>query len=138
MRVLFDLNVLLDVLLDRSPHADVASRLWAHVERKRIRGYVPAHGVTTIFYLASRSHSRERARAMVRDLLSVFRVPPLGSQVLEQALNLACDGFEDAVCAASAASAACDVLVTRDEKGFRHSNINVMSPSALLAALAHL
>jgi predicted nucleic acid-binding protein len=47
-RLLLDLNVFLDVILDRPPDADVAAALWAAIERGQAHGMVPARGVTTI------------------------------------------------------------------------------------------
>lgn len=55
MRVLFDTNVVLDVLLDREPHAGVAARLFALVDRERLDGVVCATTVTTIHYLAAKA-----------------------------------------------------------------------------------
>ncbi|MCA1563195.1 MAG: hypothetical protein LC804_24065 [Acidobacteria bacterium] len=54
-RLLLDLNVFLDVILDRPPAADVAAALWAAVERGQAHGMVPAHGVTTILYLLEKA-----------------------------------------------------------------------------------
>ena len=54
-RLLLDLNVFLDVILDRPPDADVAAALWAAIERGQGHGMVPAHGVTTIFYLLEKA-----------------------------------------------------------------------------------
>ena len=50
-RLLLDLKVFLDVILDRPPDADVAAALWAAIVRGEGHGMVPAHGLTTIFYL---------------------------------------------------------------------------------------
>ena len=44
-RLLLDVNVLLDVLLDRDPWAESASALWAAVESGKSAGIHPAHGV---------------------------------------------------------------------------------------------
>jgi hypothetical protein len=52
-RILLDVNVVLDVLLDRAPHADASSFIWAAVERGHLNGWLAAHGVTTIHYLVS-------------------------------------------------------------------------------------
>ena len=134
-RLLFDLNVVLDVLLDRRPHATVAAALWAEVERGAAEGLIPAHGVTTIYYLAARAHRRPFAQRAVADLLSVFRVAPLDEAVLRRALALAWPDFEDAVCAVAAAAARCSALVTRDPDGFRDAPIPILSPAAALALL---
>ena len=54
-RLLLDLKVFLDVILDRPPDADVAAALWAAIERGHGHGMVPAHGVTTIFSLLEKA-----------------------------------------------------------------------------------
>ena len=61
-RLLLDLNVFLDVILDRPPDADVAAALWAAIERGQGYGMVPAHGVTTIFYLLEKARDAAFAR----------------------------------------------------------------------------
>ena len=38
MRVLFDTNILLDILLEREPYIEVASRLFSLVDNGRIKG----------------------------------------------------------------------------------------------------
>ena len=65
-RLLLDLNVFLDVILDRPPDADVAAALWAAIERGQGYGMVPAHGVTTIYLL-----EKARGAAFARDVWNV-------------------------------------------------------------------
>ena len=48
MRILVDLNVILDYLEDRAPFADVAENI---IEDKGNQLFVSAHMVTTAFYL---------------------------------------------------------------------------------------
>ena len=52
MRILFDTNVILDVLLDREPFSTTAAKLFSKVETGEITGYVCATTITTIHYLA--------------------------------------------------------------------------------------
>ena len=40
MNVLFDTNVILDVLMERDPHVDAASKLFALVDNGRIKGSI--------------------------------------------------------------------------------------------------
>ena len=53
-RILVDLNVVLDVLLDRAPRAEAAAAVWAAVEKGEAEGLLAAHSVTTLHYLATR------------------------------------------------------------------------------------
>jgi predicted nucleic acid-binding protein len=127
-RLLVDLNVLLDVILDR-PGAAVAGQLWADLERKRGEGFVPAHGVTTLFYLVARAQGRAFAMRALDGVMRVFSVAPVNHEVLRRAMALDRPDFEDAVCAASAEACQCDGIVSRDPKGFRKSPVEVIDPA---------
>lgn len=132
-RFLFDLNVVLDVLLDRQPHVTSAAALWSRVERGDLTGYLAAHGITTIHYLAQRARGKRFARQTVEDLLSVFKVVAVDEKTIRQALSLSLADFEDAVCAACAAAANCEAIVTRDPAGFRGSPVTPIDAATALA-----
>jgi predicted nucleic acid-binding protein len=135
-RLLLDLNVFLDVILDRRPDADVAAALWAAIERGQGHGMVPAHGVTTIFDLLAKARGAALAREGVERLIRVFNVAPVDDGVMRRALALAWPDFEDAVCAAAAEAAGCDALVTRDPDGYPNAPLPVIDPAAALSWLA--
>jgi predicted nucleic acid-binding protein len=134
-RLLLDLNLFLDVILDRPPDADVAAALWAAIERGDAQGMVPAHGVTTIFYLLERSRDAAFAREGVERLISVFAVAQVDDDVVRRALGLAWPDFENAVCAAAAEASGCDALVTRDPEGYPDAPLPVIDPAAALGWL---
>jgi predicted nucleic acid-binding protein len=134
-RLLLDLNVVLDVILDRPPDADVAAALWAAIETERGHGMIPAHGVTTIFYLLEKAHDYAFARQAVERLISVFGVASVDDAVVRRALALAWPDFEDAVCAAAAAASGCDALVIRDPDGYPNAPLPVIDPAAALSWL---
>jgi predicted nucleic acid-binding protein len=136
--LLVDLNVVLDVLLERKPHADAAAAVWAGIEHGMAEGLLPAHALTTIHYLAGRSRGRAFARRAVEDLLGIFWVAPVDDKVLRQASALPLRDFEDAVSAACAAAADCDAVVTRDLRGFRGSTVAVIDPATTVALMAGL
>jgi predicted nucleic acid-binding protein len=135
-RLLIDVNVVLDVLLDRAPFADAASTVWAAIEDGRAEGFIAAHAVTTIHYLNARSVGSRMARQTTEALLGVFDVAPVDATVLESALALDWSDFEDAVTAASARRAKCHAIVTRDPRDFRRSPVRVLSPSEAAAWVA--
>ena len=133
-RLLLDLNVLLDVVLER-PAAPVAAHVWAAIERGRGQGYVTAHGVTTLFYVVARAQGRAFARRATEGLMQVFGVARVDQDVLRRALALDWPDFEDAVCAAAAEACECDAIVTRDPDGFRDSPVEVVEPATAIAWL---
>lgn len=136
MTVLFDTDILIDFLLDREPHAEAAARLLSAVERGALRGSVCATSVTTVFYLARKAVGAPRARRQVELLLSLVDVSPVNRSVLESALASRIVDFEDAVVAHAAAHAAIDLIVTRNQKDFKHSPVPVQAPADLLALLS--
>jgi len=133
--VLLDVNVVLDVLLDREPHVEAAAALWEAVEGGHVKGYLPAHGVTTIHYLIRRERGPAFTARAVTDLLRVFIVAPVDGDVLRVAVGLGMKDFEDAVCAQSAAAVGCEFLVTRDPAGFKGSPVPILSPGEAVARL---
>jgi predicted nucleic acid-binding protein len=134
-RPLLDVNVVLDALLDRPPYSQAAVRLWAAAEQKRLDALVPAHGVTTLFYLVRQARGVATARRAMDGILSVFAVAPVDEAVLRRALSLGWSDFEDAVCAASAEGAGCDLIVTRDPSGFRGAPVPAVDPVTAVSLL---
>jgi predicted nucleic acid-binding protein len=135
-RLLLDVNVLLDVLLDRPPHAAAAAAVWAEVEEGRAEGLIPAHGVTTIHYLARRSRGRAFARETIGDLMSVFQVAALDESSIRRAVDLDWNDFEDAVCAVVGHASGCHALVTRNPGDYAEdAPLPVVGPAAAVALI---
>ena len=111
--------VVLDVLLDRKPHVEASAAAWAAVETGMAEGLLAAHAVTTIHYLVQKEAGAAKARGIVSAILRVFGIAAVNSAVIQEALQLSCSDFEDAVTAAAARLTSCDYIVTRDPKGFR-------------------
>ncbi|WP_028573484.1 PIN domain-containing protein [Desulfonatronum lacustre] len=138
MNVLFDTNVILDVLLDREPFADDAALLLAMVERSEIKGSICATTVTTIHYLAAKVLGTQAAMGHVRSLLALFVVAPVNRVVLESALASGFADFEDAVVHASARHVGAEYIVTRNVPDFKNAALPVLTPSELIMHMACL
>jgi len=135
MNVLFDTNVVLDALLDREPWAEPAVDLFDRVEAGGLIGHLGATTVTTVHYIARRSVSAVAAREMMTGLLKLFEVAPVNRAVLEGALTLSFDDFEDAVLHEAGRLAGATAIVTRDPSGFSAAALRVYAPDTLVAAL---
>ncbi len=135
MRVLFDTNVVLDLLLARQPHVETAAALVARVERGELTGCLCATTVTTIYCLASKAVGAEAARAQVKLLLGLFEVAPVNRAVLDGALAAGFSDFEDAVLHEAAVLWGADCLVSRNGRDFRKARMPVYGPGELEAAL---
>jgi predicted nucleic acid-binding protein len=134
-RLLFDTNVVLDVLLDRQPHVEASAAAWTIVETGASEGMLAAHAVTAIHYLVRKEGGNAKAKRILTAILQVFQVAAVDGAVLREALQLPFADFEDAVTAAAARLAGCDYIVTRDPKGFRESPVRALAPEAAMPLL---
>lgn len=135
MRVLFDTNVVVDVLLAREPYALPAARLLAAIVDGVLAGVLCATSVTTLHYLASKAAGSRVAHDLLDVSLGIFEIAPVNGVILRQALGGRGPDFEDSAIAAAAAAADVDAIVTRDPAGFRYAAMPVMSPEELVAVL---
>lgn len=136
MKVLFDTNILLDFLLDRSPFSEPAAELLSRADRREILGFACATSFTTIFYLARKATGLQSARGQVESMLSILDAAPVNRAVLENAIQSQVSDFEDAVIVEAARQIQAQAILTCNEKDFTESSIPVHSPQSLLALLA--
>ena len=136
MKVLFDTNVVLDLLLDREPFSLEAETLFAKVEKREIHGYLCATTMTTIHYLLSKSLPKKELSSALASLFELFDIAMVDRKVLLGALKVDDVDFEDSVLYTSAYICGVDVITTRDTKGFTKSNIPVYTPKELVKLLA--
>jgi predicted nucleic acid-binding protein len=133
--VLIDTNVVLDVLLERKPHVAASAAVWDAVESGGAEGYLTAHAITTIHYLAQKQLGSRRAKRVITSLLQVFEVATVDGSVLRDALQNEAPDFEDAVSEAAAQATGCEAIITRDPKGFRAAGLPVLTPEAAVPLL---
>jgi predicted nucleic acid-binding protein len=130
--VLFDTNVILDVLLARAPHVGPATALLDHVAGRTLDGLIGATTLTTIHYLATKAVGATPAQRHLRTLLSLFEVAPVTRAVLTDALDLDIPDYEDAVLHEAGRHVGAAAIVTRDPKGFAKARLKVYAPEELL------
>jgi predicted nucleic acid-binding protein len=133
LRVLIDLNIILDTLQKREPFYATSARVLACAETGLIDGLVAAHTLTTLFYLMARSQSPDQARVALTELLRFLTVATVDHATIERALNLPYRDFEDAVQMMAAAGAGAQYLVTRDIADYKLGPLPVLQPVELLA-----
>lgn len=136
MRILFDIDVLLDVLLARDPFVVNAARLLNAVELGQIDGYLAPHAITPLHYLVAKKLGQSGARDVVARLLRLFSVAVVNQVVYYDALQNQAKDFEDAVQAATAHHLGLDGIVTRNLDDYRRAGVKTYSPTELVAWLA--
>lgn len=131
MKILLDVNVVLDVLLERNEWVSAAQAIWEASDAGRIECCLAASSATDIYYIIRKMTGHERARALLKICLTSLELLPVTSSTLERAFALDVSDFEDAVQIAVAESQSVDFIVTRDQAGFQNSTVPVLSPAEL-------
>ena len=130
--ILIDTNVVLDVIQQREPHYRASAAVIDRVVRKHVRAALPAHAITTIHFLVGRYQNQETASQVIDWILARFDVAPVGRTELIRAQSFAWGDFEDAVVAAAAEAAGCEVIVTRNVREFSGSPVPAFTPEEYL------
>ena len=133
--ILLDGDVLLDVLLDRQPHADPSSALLDLLERRTRMAFVSWHTISNFYYVARRAHRAEDAGAFLRDVTGFARVAPTDPESFRYALSLELPDLEDAMQVAAAWTCGARWIATRNTKDFQRSPIPARTPAQLLKEL---
>lgn len=136
MKVLFDTNVILDVLLDRKPFSEASTKAMALAETGKVKGYLCATTVTTLHYLAEKVLGRKKAKTALEQLLEIFQTAPVDHEILKSALVTSSPDYEDAVIIEAGTKAGIQALVTRNPKDFKAAHFKILTPEELSAMLS--
>ncbi len=132
MRVLFDTDVVLDLVLDREPFVEAAAALFELHEHREISAYISGVTLINVFYITRKIKDISIARQAVGELPATLRACPLDQSILESAYTLAFTDYEDAVQHESASSSLLDAIVTRNVGDYKNAALPVFTPSDFL------
>ena len=133
MRVLIDTNVILDVLLKRSPFYEAAIEVLKLSVSEDIQEFVSASAITDIYYIAYKN-MRDKAvvRELLKKLLLIVSVAGVSEEEIQKALELGWKDFEDSVQYSVALLNEMNGLITRNVKDYSSSEIQVWEPNQFL------
>lgn len=133
MRLMFDINVLLDVYQRREPFYPTSARALSRVAEYKAIGCLPSHALTTFYYVVQRFAGKQRANELVDWLLVHFEIVPQDKFQFSRARTLDMEDFEDAAMATAAEAAKCEFILTRNVKDFWASPVQAITPEEFLA-----
>ena len=117
MRILIDTNVILDVLLKRSPFYETAIEVLKLSARDDIQEFVSASAITDIYYIAYKNlRDKAAVRELLKKLLLIVSVAGVSEEEIQKALELEWNDFEDSVQYSVAALNEMDGIITRNVK----------------------
>jgi predicted nucleic acid-binding protein len=136
MNILFDTNIILDVLLYRRLYYENSMRLMLLSEKKQIFGFISASAITDIFYITSKSlGNKEKSIILLKKLLQVVGIASVTEANIYEALELNWGDFEDSTQFVVGKSIAAQFIITRNLRDFVKSTIPVASPEEFLTRI---
>ncbi len=134
---MIDSDVIFDSLFSREPFDRYATEIISLCESKVIDGYLTPVIVANVYYLLRQKASHEAVVEKMNELLLVVKVLVMDKPSILRALNSKFKDFEDALQHFAATSnGKLDIILTRNLKDYKQSEIPVMTPEAYLQARA--
>lgn len=136
--LLLDTDVLLDYLFNREGHAEWSQEVLLAAQTSDLNAFVTPVALSNLYYLLRKEASHQRVIKALKVLLKYIQVAGVGKEVIELALNSQFTDFEDAIQNFSAIKQGkISIILTRNLKDYRSSEIIIMSPIEFCKAHLH-
>lgn len=137
MTVLLDINIIVDVALERQPHFEASQQVLLLVEQGQIEGYISASTFGDLYYIIRRSRGREWTTDFIDWLVTYCQIATVNEAVIRMALTSNFRDFEDAIQYATAVINQLDAIVTRNLQDFPVTTPRIQTPNQLLQELTN-
>jgi predicted nucleic acid-binding protein len=134
MTLLFDTNVILDIIESREPFFQSSLMAVKQAAIAQYKCLFSASSVKDIFYLVKRHTGNVKmAATAIAQLSTLVDICDTSASDIQNALTLKMADFEDAVLASTALRENTDYIITRNAKDFSNSPVPVISPDDFIS-----
>ncbi|MCK5764959.1 MAG: PIN domain-containing protein [Bacteroidales bacterium] len=134
-RIFLDTNIMLDLLGERYPYYEAVAKIASLADRGKISIYVSALSYATVNYFLTKYEDQKTARTKLRKFKVLSEISNLDASILERSLSSDFADFEDAIQYHCALKSKCSIILSRNQKDFKLSQIPVMSAEEYLVSL---
>ena len=133
-RVLIDTNIVIDLLAKRPEFYDDAATLFSKSDRQDLTLLISSLTFANTHYILSRHTSSREAREILRKFKVLTEVLSLNDKIVELALSdNKFNDFEDGLQYYTAVENQIDIIITRNKRDFKNSEIPVMTANEFLS-----
>jgi predicted nucleic acid-binding protein len=134
--ILIDTDIILDFFFDREPFSENAAKIFSLCESNKVRGFVTPVICSNTYYLLRQTARHEKVIEKLSQLMTFMDVLLMDKDIVIQALSSGFKDFEDALQNfAAIKSGQIDVILTRNIKDYKKSNIGVLTPESYLKSI---
>ena len=134
-KLFIDTNVMLDLLGERIPFYEPIAKIATLADKGQIIMVVSALSYATVGYFLTKYENNEMAKDKLRKFKIISAICDLDELIIEKGLNSNFSDFEDALQYFSALKSGCSILITRNGKDFKASQIPVMTADEYLMSI---
>jgi predicted nucleic acid-binding protein len=134
-RLFLDTNVVIDLLGEREVFYEAIAKIVSLADKGKIQLTVSALSYSTTYYILSRFESKEIVKEKIRKFKTIAKTADLTDKIIDKGLSSKFTDFEDALQYFCALKTDCTIILTRNEKDFKVSEIPVFSPNEYLSKL---
>ena len=127
-KVFVDTDVILDFLLDREPFTLDAARVFSLAEKKKLHACTTGLVFANAYYVLRKLASHKKVVEKLTELSQWVDIIGLPKVAVTNALKSGFSDFEDALQYFSAMEAGVKIILTRNVKDYKHSELAVMTP----------
>jgi len=131
-KLFLDTNVVMDLLGEREQFYDSVAKIASLADKGKIQLIVSALTYSTVYYLLSRFEDREVVKEKIRKFKVIAETSDLTDKIINKGLSSKFRDFEDSLQYYSAVETDCNLLITRNVKDFKDSEIPVFTPDEYL------
>lgn len=136
MKKLFiDSDVLLDLLLDREPFSDDIAYLIEKSIESEVKLFSSLLTIANMHYIITKLENKKKADLKIQKVLKILKIENLGQTVIDKATQSKFKDFEDSIQNFCAAQAGHEIIITRNTKDFKESELSILTPKEYLAKI---
>lgn len=134
-KVLLDVNVCIDIIVNRSLSPETKKELFAVFIQNKNEVLVPAFSIDTVFHILNSSMKidKQTAKNAIQKLLKYAKVLHTSDEMIHKAFDSCFSDFEDALINSLAETNNMDVILTNNTSDFIHSDLPVYRPVDFIA-----
>lgn len=134
-KLFLDTNVIMDLLGEREPFYESVAKIATLADKGKIKLIASALSYSTVYYLLSKFEVNTVVKEKLRKFKVIAETSDLTDMIIDKGLTSGFSDFEDALQYYCALKMDCNLLITRNVKDFKGSDIPVMTPDEYLSSL---
>jgi predicted nucleic acid-binding protein len=136
MKKLFiDTNIMMDLLCERDPFYNSIAKIATLSDKKELELFVSALSFATTSCFLTKNETIHKCKEKLRKFKSISTIVQIDETIIDKSLNSNFNDFQDSLQYYSAIQANCDIIITRNGKDFKLSEIPVLNADEFLISI---